>query len=132
MTRKAATVLGFAVAPFAAGVVNAAVGVCIGDGEPFKLLFYFSTALVYAVFLVVIFAVPTYRLLNRIGLVNLWTSVAAGALIGALFGVTLRSPPQASEVMLMASIGTLAALAFWLVWRTGRDDPRFGTPDPQG
>ena len=71
----------------------------------------------------VTFAVPMYLLLNSKGLVNLWTSLAVGALVGALFAVTLRWPrPHANDVMFMASIGSLAALAFWLVWRTGRDD----------
>ena len=123
MARNATTVLGFAVAPLVAGFVNAAVGVAVGIFDSESLLFYFFTALVGSAFLMVCFAVPTYLLLNRKGLVNLWTSLAAGALIGTLFAVTLGWPiPQANDAMLMASIGALAALAFWLVWRTGRHD----------
>ncbi len=122
MTRNRATVLGFAVAPLAAGLGNAAMAL-LYYLEPSRLFFYFVTALIFSVLPMVVFAVPMYLLLNHAGLVNLWTSLAAGAIVGALFGVMLRmpSPPRAHDVVHMTFIGTLAALAFWLVWRTGRD-----------
>jgi ABC-type branched-subunit amino acid transport system permease subunit len=82
----------------------------------------FVAGFFFSILPMVLLAVPMYSLLNRRGLVNLWTCIVSGVLSGAVFGAVLRlpSPPRAGDVLVMASIGASAALGFWLVWRTGQ------------
>jgi hypothetical protein len=81
----------------------------------------FLAAMVFSTLPMVCLALPLFVVLNRVRGVNLWTSLLSGTLVGAMFGLLLRlpNPPQFADALTMAPYGTVAALAFWLVWRTG-------------
>jgi ABC-type branched-subunit amino acid transport system permease subunit len=118
MTRNGASLLGFAAAPLSAGVANVVLSF-VENGSPngpmdlvgaFVMAFFFSLP-------VVLVAMPIYFLLSRFRLVNPWTCLASGALLGGIFGAVLRlpNPPQSGDVLVMAAIGVVAAFVFWLV-----------------
>ena len=126
MTRSASAFLGFAAAAIAAGVANAALALAQGGYVDFpNLLAAFVGAFLFSLPPIFLLAAPTYLLLNRGGLVNAGTCLVSGAVVGALFSVTVRLPGSAEtgDMLIGAGIGTVAALAFWVVWSTGRDQP---------
>ena len=80
---------------------------------------------------IVVLALPAFFLLARLRLVNLWSALAAGLVIGAIMaGVTewpqsgLKAFTHADwddhaviRIYVHAAIGAVAALCFWLIWR---------------
>ena len=123
MTRNGASLLGFAAAPFAAGVANIVLSFAVNgspDG-PMDIVGAFVAALFFSL-PVVLVAIPIYFLLNRFRLINAWTCLVSGALLGGIFGLVLRlpNPPQSGDVLVMAAIGVVAAFAFWLVLCTAQ------------
>jgi hypothetical protein len=74
---------------------------------------------------VALFGIPLFLLFLRFGLVRWWSVLGAGLVGGALVGVIVSSNRlQAPAVLFMSGIGIAAALAFWVVWRLGREPTR--------
>jgi hypothetical protein len=123
MTRGGATFLGFVAAPLAAGVANTVLSFAANGppDDPLDVVAAFVFAAFYSL-PVALVAIPIYLLLNRFGLVNLWTCAISGGLLGGAFGAVLRvpNPPQPGDVSVAAGIGVFAAVAFWFVWRAGQ------------
>jgi hypothetical protein len=154
MTHTRRAVAGFLLAPLIVAVVIACmVFVLAALSEPGGLgraSFASATALGIAVGVgwsfALIFGVPAYLLLKRLRIVSLWPTIAAAALIGALFpwlshwhrldpsssvsingceivarGVTTACGYRhlAQGTILPALLGALAGVVFWLIYAGG-------------
>ncbi|HZF30251.1 MAG TPA: hypothetical protein VE907_14120 [Gammaproteobacteria bacterium] len=115
-----ASIVGFLFGPLVSAaaltIYTAIMDGRVGDGLPMLFAIYYSACAVVTVVL----GVPVFLVLSRFDLVRAWSSLLAGAVIGALVAVTIgsKSIESAGLVALTAS-GAVGALAFWLVWFFG-------------
>ena len=117
MKKNVATILGFLIAPLFAAIVFPAIDVVEGDlglldaaTYGWVLIFYF-----YTLGVTLIIGLPVYLLLNRFGKVTWWTALLTGLFCGAVMVFIFDS----MELAVIAPLGGLSALIFWLIWRLG-------------
>jgi hypothetical protein len=122
MSSIKATVIAFLVAPVVPAVVLAAYSVGrsewqLGPLVGFALVFYWP-ALVAALCI----GGPALWLLQRFNLVTWWSATATGAIVGplALYLITSSGADLSDALPLYSTLGSVAGLAFWLVWRHGQ------------
>jgi hypothetical protein len=65
-----------------------------------------------------LFGVPLFLLLERFGLVNIWSSSLSGFIIGVLASVAVVGPSQITlrYALFLSATGAAAAIAFWFCW----------------
>lgn len=136
---KLYTVAGFLLAPLVAAFCGSLLTPVTNSGPitPFGMLnndlrallgltfvFYF-----YALPFSAVFAVPTFILFKKLDLVRWWSTILAGAVIGALcsFLFTLDRLLRTHDLQLeiggyisWSVLGALGAMVFWLVWKQGQ------------
>jgi hypothetical protein len=123
MRKGVATIVGFVVASI---IPAAAVSIITPLGEvrslgsiaaTFAVTYHFS-----ALFTVGL-GLPVFLCLRRFGPGNWRIVLAVGALLGALVAVALRLPnhPDPYDLIFTMPLAAASALAFWLIWRRGRD-----------
>ena len=80
---------------------------------------------------IMVFALPAFLLLARLRLVNLWSALSAGLIIGAIMAAMTEWPQSGLEafaragwndhavrrICVYAVIGAISALCFWLIWK---------------
>lgn len=83
---------------------------------------------------IVVFALPAFLLLTRLRLVNLWSALSAGLIIGAIMAAVTEWPQSGLEafaragwndhavrrICVHAVIGAISSFCFWLIWRRGQ------------
>lgn len=82
----------------------------------------FLTFLPYSLLFTLLIGGPSFWLCKRLGLVTWWLALAVGALGGIL--VSLMQPanePVGDAMLKYVPLGTIAGLAFWLVWKRGAE-----------
>jgi hypothetical protein len=76
-----------------------------------------------------VLAIPAFFALNRLGLVNLWSTLVAGLVIGGIMGAFTEQPQTGWDAFIhagvadhavrricaLATIGAISALVFWFV-----------------
>ena len=79
----------------------------------FLLIFY-----MYSFFAISIIGVPSFIVLRRLGLANLWSAIILGLLSGALISVALGGLKNITvqNLVLLGSTGSVAAVVFWFTW----------------
>ncbi len=132
MNHLAAALLSFPVAssiPFAAMWYQSPP---TGDSLNLSLVLFGIVIYLMVTLVTVTLGLPMYLVLRRFALVNWWASCAAGALVGALIGLTFgRSGVDTASIDTMVPAGCVSGLFFWISWRalTGRSqcasDPQF-------
>ena len=118
------TVAGFLIAPiipavfFAMSTPLAEQG-AVGPRLGLTFAFYLFTSQVS-----IVLGVPTYFLLLRFKLVNLWSALTVGFVSGVIVAIILRMPSLITwhDIFIMGSMGATAGLTFWLVWRRGQEE----------
>jgi len=80
----------------------------------FLVFYYFAAAATG------LLGLPAFLVLRKFDLVTWWSSLAGGALVGAItqFAVTSGSLDDITSLLRFAMLGAVAGLAFWLVWRS--------------
>jgi hypothetical protein len=122
MRKTSAAIIGCLIAPLISALIGAILTPATGGRGLLSNLgllpiFYFFSAIV-----TILFGVPTFLLLRRLRLIKWWTSLAAGAVIGALTIAIVRLPGnvQFHDFLIGAPIGAASAFGFWLVWSMGQ------------
>lgn len=131
MRKRSATIVGFGVASAAAALMLALVSL-ISEMHEHQIvlsaapLFFASSFLVfypYSLICTVLFGVPMYLIVRWMRLVTWWSAIVSGALVGLVIAVVFRpaNQPYVDELLRFVPSAAVAALAFWLIWRQGRD-----------
>jgi hypothetical protein len=82
----------------------------------------FAVFFIFCVAITLLLAAPMFLALNRLDLVNGWSTLGVGVVIGGVVGLAVRFPnaPILRDVLLMVGTGVVAAGSFWLVLTGGR------------
>lgn len=133
MPERWAAIIGFVVASAIPPLVLAALAVVsesgIGVGRLTEDLLFFSISFLvffpYSMIFTAALGVPSFLFLRRLGLVTWWTAVAVGVVAGIVVSATVRSGSQSYIEALTKFVlsATLAALAFWVIWKQLRQQP---------
>jgi hypothetical protein len=136
-----------AVAFFAAAVVSTVLfaafifaGDTSGLRSPTYAMLLLLVGMASSLLSIVVLALPVLLVLVRLRLVNLWSALASGLVIGAIMAGLTEWPQLGLEafrhigwedhavrrICVFALIGTLSALSFWLTWKS-RGIPKTGT-----
>ena len=120
------TIAAFLIAPLVVAVPLASYVFFRPTPLPEPLLeFLVVTVMVYSVAatFTVLLAVPLFLLFRRFNLVNLWTAVLSGTVVGGV-GALLYSDFVWSFAAWNCALGGLAGLVFWSIWRPRQAGPR--------
>ena len=125
MTRTTATVLGFVLAPILPGVIFLIGSPLLREGADFTsllqatLLSYFFSA-GFTIFI----GIPMFVLLWKLDLINWWSVLTAGFVIGGLVAVILQLPGLhgIEDIPAMGLVGSSTTFLFWLIRRLGRPE----------
>jgi hypothetical protein len=131
MKEDNASMLGFLAAPLIPGVAFALSSPGLGGGPNAGLVTLAGLALLgyfFALLFTGLFALPAFLLLRWRGHINLLSSVAAGAAVGAIVSIVLLLPSSSPFLAWLEAIGrslpftgcvgALAGALFWLVRRS--------------
>lgn len=126
MSKGLAGVIGFVMAPLAAAILLTTYTLVM-DGSgigpslfPMTLLYYSACAVV-----ALVVGLPVFLVLLRFHRIEAWTTVLAGAVIGGLVALAIGFDTlRPTGVLTMAAAGAVAALVFWLVWRSSNPRER--------
>lgn len=123
MRKESATILGFLVASSVPAILLAVFTPLSGTFTLDALMGTFVVAYLFSAIATVVFGVPIFLVIRKLGVVTWWTAILGGFVAGVLVTVVIRlpSPPVVNDVLLNGPIGAVAAFAFWLVWRLGRE-----------
>src|ERR1700712_3544236 len=116
------TIVAFLVAPLVAASALAAPAFIIGQADIVVTLGWIFIAYVFCAVPLIIFGTPMYLVLACLSWLNLWSILITGIAIGAISALAVRLPsgPGPRDFELFVSIGALASLVFWAIWRVGR------------
>lgn len=122
MKKRMWTVAGFLIAPIVPAATMAIWGSLleqrpVGLTVQMTLFLYFYTA-----FATIVFGIPAYFFLLRCKLVNSWSALTMGFVMGAIIGSVIKLPNLAKfhEILSIGAMGAATALTFWLIWRRGQ------------
>jgi hypothetical protein len=120
VARPAAALLGFFAASLVPPIVFVSRGASDGAVGLLDIFAAFLLLLFFSVAMVALFGVPAFLLLRRFKLVDWWSALGTGLVIGAVLGFLIGAPdsPEISDVLTMAGTGAASGLAFWFVYRT--------------
>jgi hypothetical protein len=86
-----------------------------------EMLVTAAVVYMFALLATLLVALPVFLLAKRAGLLRWWVALATGGGLGALcaslIGPGNFASPWLRGHLPLAGIGTLSALAFWLMWR---------------
>lgn len=73
----------------------------------------------YSILFAAVIGVPLFFACRRLGVVTWWSALVCGALIGTLASAAFHSArdPYIDDLLRFVPVGSIAAYAFWLVWR---------------
>jgi hypothetical protein len=126
MNELKATVVGFLTAAVIPAVaISAAIGSTNGIDSLLSIYFPLLAFGLYPVvlFVAVLFGLPSFLLLRRLGLVRWWSASGAGMLFGLAAGLmfvypAVHQPPR--SWIAWGLIGILTSLTFWVIWSRHR------------
>lgn len=127
MKKRGAAILGFAVASAIPALLLAmfflAKDVYNHSVVLSETLASFVAFYIYSFFFTVIFGVPIFFLARRLGLVTWWSALVIGSLVGVLVSAIVRLGNESylEAFLKFVPAATIAAFAFWLIWKQGRD-----------
>ena len=119
------TILAFVIAPLVPSVTLS--GFSQGATDFGSLLFAMLAFYVFSFVLTLPIALPLYLLLQRFGLVRWWSAALGGFLAGQGVVVLLFGNVGATGYLGFGTVGCLAGVVFWLIWRHGHHPAQ---PDP--
>ena len=119
---EGATIVAFHVAPLVASITAGVLTFGRGDAPLSTYLMVLPIAYLYSCLAVVAFGLPLYFVFKRLNFIKWWSCIAAGAVIGVLYGIVFLypSPLVLHELEMYALIGANSTFSFWLIWSLGR------------
>ncbi len=121
-TQNAAATVGLLTAPLVPTIVPAFYA---GSSSPGVTSAFYGALLIYVIALLIgsVFGLPFFYLLGRIRLVNVWTCLLGGFLVGAISGllITVLARVGSDAALIYGCQGAGAAAVFWVFWRLGPD-----------
>jgi hypothetical protein len=126
--RKVIAALGaFLIASLIPAVILGVAGPLV-EGNSYAMagmgvVFFFFSAIA-----TLLLGVPAFLIFLRLDLIRWWSGAGAGAVVGAVMGAAVQSNPlQVYTIAIMAAMGSLSGLTFWLIWsRAVRKDSETG------
>ena len=121
MTKDNAITLGFIFALLIAAIMIALRAPNF-SGEDFIAYGLIPIFYVFTFCTAILLGAPAFILFDHFKLVNWWSIIGSGTVIGALAGIFMRLPstPHLSDLWPITPIGSTSALGFWLIWRMAR------------
>jgi hypothetical protein len=120
--QNVAATLGLFAAPLVPTIVPAFYA---GSSSPDVTSAFYGAFLIYVVSLLLggVLGLPFFYLLGRLRLVNVWTCLLGGFLVGAIAGllITLFARVGSDAALIYGCQGAGAAAVFWVFWRLGPD-----------
>jgi len=112
-------VAGFLAAALFAAVAGVVLSPGLTSGDVVTMLGLVPIFFVWSGVATGLLGVPAFLLLNYFGLVRWWSATGAGLLIGAIVAIVFNLPNtvELQGLWVMALVGAIAALTFWLIWR---------------
>jgi hypothetical protein len=121
-TQNAAATVGLFTAPLVPALVPAFYA---GSSSPNVASAFYGALLIYTISLVLggVLGLPIFYLLGRIRLVNVWTCLLGGFLVGAMSGllIAVLARVGSDAALIYGCQGAGAAAVFWVFWRLGPD-----------
>jgi len=134
MTQRRTIILGFALASAIPALILATLAVISqpsnrAEGLLEAALLLATSFLVffpYSAFFTLLLGVPAFLICRRFGFVTWWAALIGGILVGIVVSVIERrtNQPYTPTLLRYVPAAAIAALAFWFVWRPGRDQQR--------
>jgi len=124
MRKGIAATVGFLIAPLISALILV-VYTLVADGAApsaglLILPIYYSASAGATLLL----GLPIFLVLLRFNLVQWWSALLAGMVIGALAGITIgRHVVELAGLLVVTIAGTAAGLTFWMIWRLGKERP---------
>lgn len=81
----------------------------------------------WSLYAMLLLGYPAFLLGRKLNLINWWSAIIAGCVIGAFVSAALLGNQQFITISLM---GAASALTFWAIWRMGRDEDTREGPSP--
>lgn len=125
MTKARTQLLGFALAPMIPAVLFAAASPGLTDGRLLTSFALLPIFYLYALVFTCVLGIPAYLFLQRFALLTWWSTLIAGAVLGAASMTLVQA--TASVALFGAAVGAGEALLIWIAWRfsrSSRDDGR--------
>jgi len=142
LSERWSALIGFVVASAIPPVVLSALAVIsesrVGVGRLTEELLLFSVSFLvffpYSVIFTAAIGVPSFLFLRRLALITWWTTAAVGVVAGILVSAAVRSGNQSYIDALIKFVpsATVAALAFWGIWKQLRQQPARPKGSPNG
>ena len=123
MKAELRTMLGFLAASVVPAAYLAIAFPLSGERDPASVLGTFVVAYYFSALATGLVGLPAFLLLSRFRLVTWWSSIACGAMAGAISLFAVAGSVEKTSVLRYVAIGSVAGLAFWLVWNSGRARP---------
>jgi hypothetical protein len=120
MKQKYKTLLAFLTASIIPALYLAVVYPLSGVRDWRSVIGTFFVAYYFAAAATVLLGLPAFLILRKLKLVAWWSSLGGGALVGAVTDVAVTSGRvnDIQSLLRFATLGAIAGLAFWLVWRS--------------
>ena len=121
-----AIIVGFIVAAAIPAVVFVLVEIASGRSEWMSALTWLLLAAniyFWSLATMGVFAFPIFLLFRRYKLIRWWSALGVGAVIGVVMEIIIMVPNsrELHELVTFSLAGAASGLAFWLVWRMGRE-----------
>jgi hypothetical protein len=128
LLRHSSTAIAFLIAPLVASLILAVFSPIDGRVVNTDITFLLGLTgifYVYAFLGTCLLALPLYVVLRKFHLIRWWSTIMAGGAIGTILLVALSAGhlsvfvTNPVTVLIWLCSGSVAALAFWLIWRLG-------------
>ena len=120
MKQEYKTALAFLTASIVPALYLAVVYPLSGVHDWWSVLGTFFVFYYFAAAATVLLGLPAFLVLRKFNLVTWWSSLGGGALVGVLAQIAVTSGrlDEPESLVRFATLGAIAGLAFWLVWRS--------------
>jgi ABC-type uncharacterized transport system permease subunit len=124
MSKVTAAIMGFLVAPLVSAVIGAVLTPVEGrlNLDLVSILGLLPIIYFFAALATILLGVPSFLLLLKYKLVTWWSALIVGVVAGVIVALIFKAPShvEARDLLVMGTMGSASALAFWVIWRLGR------------
>ena len=122
MQRSHFSFAGFIAATVTAALILAVIGADSRGSWILSVICLLPLALGISFSVTLFLGLPFYLLLAILNIITWWTTITAGAIIGALAIAAIKLPNGVvfGDLAFAMPVGAISSLVFWLVWSRGR------------